>query len=100
MKINALFIALVSILLSSFAVVWAQSDPGDQLIGSRLASLSASSGGKPTDCGTTPLNRPDANVTTCAQTSFENHKPFHILYESTLGLFKYGLAGDIKRESL
>jgi hypothetical protein len=94
MKVNALFIALFSVLPLSFAIVRAQSHPGDQLIGSRLASLSALNGGKPTDCGSTPLNRPDAKVTACAQASFEKHKPFHILYESTLEFFKYGLAGD------
>lgn len=97
MKVGPAFIlAIVSILLCSFAFPRAQSDQGDQLIGSRLISLSASKGGQPTDCGTTSLNRPDAKVATCAKAAFDDHKPFRALYSSTLGFFKsaYGLAGD------
>lgn len=97
MKVRPRFIlALVSILLWSFAAVRAQSDPGDQLIGRRLTSLSASKGGGPTDCGSTSLNRPKAKVTACAKAAFNDHKPFRVLYSSTFGFFKsaYGLAGD------
>ena len=97
MKVGPAFIlAIASILPCSFAFLRGQSDQEDQLIGSRLISLSASKGGEPTDCGSTSLNRPDPKVAACAQAAFDGHKPFRALYSSTLGFFKsaYGLAGD------
>jgi hypothetical protein len=97
MKLRPRFIlALVSILSWSFAAVGARSDQEDQLVGRRLTSLSASMGGRPIDCGSTSLNKPDAKVTACAKAAFDDHKPFRVLYFSTFGFFKsaYGLAGD------
>lgn len=97
MKISApLILALVSALPWSLAVEGAQSDEEDQLIASRLTSLSASNGGEPTDCGSTTMNRPDAKVTACAKAAFDAHNPFRVWYSSGVGFFKsgYGLARD------
>jgi hypothetical protein len=96
MKFSALLIsAVVIVVSSSFVVARAQSDPEDQVISKRLTLLSASNGGKPTDCGSTAMNRPGGAL--CARAAFEERKPFYILYSPrTVGFFKfiYGLAGD------
>jgi len=96
MKLAPLSLAVVSIFSSSFAVVAPQSDPTEELIVKRLASLSTSNGGESTDCGSTTTNRPDAKVAACGKTAFEGRKPFRILYSGSDGFFKsaYGLAGD------
>jgi hypothetical protein len=74
----------------------AQPHPKDQLVSSKLTSLSASNGGKPIDCGSTTMSRPEGKVSVCAKAAFEDRKPFYILYSSTFESFKfaYGLAGD------
>lgn len=97
MKFSApLMLAFVGIVSLSFAVVRDQSQPEDQLVSSKLASLSASNGGEPIDCGSTTTNRPEGKVSVCAEAAFEDRKPFYILYSNKLGAFKfaYGLAGD------
>jgi hypothetical protein len=81
---------------SPLADVRTQPNP-NQLLGSRLASLSASSGGKPIDCGSTTMNRPEGKVAVCAKAAFEDRKPFYISYSGTpFAFFKfaYGMAGD------
>jgi hypothetical protein len=78
------------------AAVTTQSD-ADQLLSSRLSSLSASGRNELADCGSTSLNKPNAEVKACAEAAFEKHKPFHILYYgSAFAFFKsaYGLAGE------
>jgi hypothetical protein len=93
----ALTLAFVSIVSSAFAVGRAQSDPADQLISKKLTSLSTSNGGKPIDCGSTTMNRPDSKVAVCAKATFEDRKPFYMLYSGTpFAFFKfdYGMAGD------
>jgi hypothetical protein len=97
MTLALLSLAFVSIFSSSFVVVAPQSDPTtEELIGKRLASLSTSSGGESTDCGSTTTNKPDAKVAACGKTAFEDRKPFRMLYSGSHGFFKsaYGLAGD------
>jgi hypothetical protein len=99
MRLNApLILASCLIFLSLPGFVKAQPDPADQLIASRLASLSAPNGGNPTDCGTTTLDRPDAKITACAEAAFQDRKSFHMLFYRAFGFgfFKsaYGLAGD------
>jgi hypothetical protein len=96
MKFSApLMLAFVGIVSLSFTVA-DQSQPEDQLVGRKLASLSASNGGEPIDCGSTTTNRPEGKVSVCAEGAFEDRKPFYILYSNKLGAFKfaYGLAGD------
>jgi hypothetical protein len=81
---------------SPLADVGTQPNP-DQLLGSRLTALSASSGGKPIDCGSTTMNRPEGKVAVCAKAAFEDRKPFYISYSGTpFAFFKfaYGMAGD------
>jgi hypothetical protein len=97
MKVSTLLLlAFVNIVSSSFAVARGQSDPDDRLISTRLTSLSASNGGKPTDCGSTAMRNPDGGLAACARAAFEEHKPFYILYSGPVGFlrFAYGLAGD------
>ena len=97
MKLNpVLILAFASIVSSSFAVARGQSDPDDRLISNRLTSLSASNGGKPTDCGRTGVRNPEGGLTVCARAAFEERKPFFILYSGPVGFFRfaYGLAGD------
>jgi hypothetical protein len=89
-------LAFVCIISLSCGVASDQSQPEDQLVSSKLASLSASNGGEPIDCGNTTTNRPEGKVSVCGKAAFENRKPFHILYSSAIGSLKfaYGLAGD------
>jgi hypothetical protein len=97
MKFSApVMLVFVSIVSLSFAVARAQSQTEDQLVSSKLTSLSASNGGEPIDCGSTTTNRPEAKVTVCAKAAFEGRKPFYILYSDRLASRKsaYGLAGD------
>jgi len=77
-------------------VAKAQSDRPEQLTEPRLASLSASKGGNPIDCGTSNLSESDPKATACASVALQNHKPFRILYSRPSGFFQsaYGLAGD------
>jgi hypothetical protein len=79
-----------------FAVAGDQSQTEDQLVNSKLASLSTSNGGEPVNCGSTTTIRPEGKVSVCAKAAFEDRKPFYILYSNTSGAFKfaYGLAGD------
>jgi hypothetical protein len=91
-----LLLAFVGIVSSSFTVVRAQSHSENQLITRKLTSMSASNGGKPIDCGSTTMNRPDGKVLVCAKAAFDDRKPFYILYSSTFEsfTFAYGIAGD------
>jgi hypothetical protein len=97
MKYSTLLLAVVGIVSASFAIAKARSEPDEQLIRKSLTSLSASSGGKPVDCGSTGMNRLDGKVSLCAKAAFEDRKPFYVLYSGTTsGFFRfaYGLAGD------
>jgi hypothetical protein len=91
-----LMLAFVCIVTLSCGGAREQSLPDDQLVSSKLASLSASNGGEPIDCGSTTTNSPESKVSVCGKAAFENRKPFYILYSSVSGAFKfaYGLAGD------
>jgi hypothetical protein len=69
----------------------------DQLLGSRLTSLSASNGGKPIDCGSTTMNKPEGKLADCAKAAFEDRRPFYVSYSGTpfaFLKFAYGVAGD------
>lgn len=73
------------------------SDTKDQLLNERLISLSSSDGGRPIDCGSTAMNKPEATQSLCAQSAFEAGKPFHVTYSGPVFVFvhyAYGLAGD------
>src|SRR5882757_10042704 len=99
MKFNAAFmLAFVSIVSPAFAVGRAQFDSEAQLMSKKLTWLSASNGGKPIDCGSTTMNRPEGKVAVCAKAAFEGRKPFYISYSGTpFAFFKfaYGMAGDV-----
>jgi hypothetical protein len=92
----SLMLVFVGIVPLSFAVARYQSQPEDQLVSSKLTSLSVSNGGEPIDCGSTTTNRPEGKVSVCAKAAFEHRKPFYILYSGVFGSrkFAYGLAGD------
>ena len=98
MKFSApLILVFVSIVSLSFAVARSQSQPEDQLISSKLTSLSASNGGEPIDCGSTTTNRPEGKVSVCAKAAFEGRKPFYVFYsdhDDGPSHIAYGLAGD------
>jgi hypothetical protein len=58
--------------------------------------MSASNGGKPINCGSTAMNKPDGKVSVCAQAAFKDRKPFYVLYSRTIDSIKfaYGMVGD------
>lgn len=97
MKIGvSLTVALILLQCLRFGFAAPGGDKHDQLINRTLTRLSTLKGGQPTECGTTFVYKPEANVTDCVESAFAVRKPFWALYTNEAGLFKsdYGLAGD------
>src|SRR5690348_14704585 len=98
MKVGSrLILTVLAIALLPLVPSGAQSDPEDQLISERLASLANLNGRHAVDCGTTDMYKPTASVSACVETAFHDGKAFHVVYPGPARAFfhfAYGLAGD------
>lgn len=70
--------------------------PKDYLIRNKLQSLASTGHVDATDCGKTAMNKPEARVSRCVQSAFDNRRPFYVRYSYDGGILyiSYGLAGD------